>query len=151
MLALILQIGNDCLALDVKRVKEVVPRVRLERPGVGLDMLAGVFVYRGQVVPVIDLHRLAGAGECPSNLASRIVIVPYPDDGTGGLLGLLAGQVAEIREMQAPASTGMVQRVGAGAGDWGMVAVDREKIVRFLDIDRLLPAEARQQLRLEKS
>jgi chemotaxis-related protein WspB len=40
----------------------VVPRVPLRAAVGGPPWLAGVFVCRGQVVPVIDLHRLMEAG-----------------------------------------------------------------------------------------
>src|SRR5437763_5879965 len=112
MLALTFQIGEEKLALDIRRVREVVPRVRLRPVGGAPDWLAGVFVYRGEVVPVIDLHRLAGAGECPGHLSSRIVLVPQPRPGGERLLGLLATQVADIRE------------VGDGAGALPVLAAD---------------------------
>ena len=64
-------------ALDIRRVREVVPRVRLRPVSGAPEWLAGLFVYRGQAVPVLDLHRLAGAGECPPHLSSRIILVPH--------------------------------------------------------------------------
>ena len=51
MLALTFQIGATRLALDIHRVREVVPRVHLERVAGGPAWLAGMFVYRGGVVP----------------------------------------------------------------------------------------------------
>src|SRR5258707_289829 len=101
MLALTFQIGADRVAIDVRRVRRVVPRVRLAPAPAGARGLAGSFVYRGRVVPVLDLHRLAGAGDCPSHLSSRIILVPYPA-GSESLVGLLAAQVADIRELAEP-------------------------------------------------
>src|SRR5215510_6935799 len=105
MLALIFQVGRDKVAVDVRRVREVVPRVRLSPVSGGPQWIAGVFVYRGRVVPVVDLHRLTGAGECPPHLSSRIILLPWPLDAPELLVGLLATQVAEIREIRA----GLVQ------------------------------------------
>src|SRR5207248_107653 len=124
MLVLTFQVGPEPLALDIRRVREVVPRVRLRPVSGAPAWLAGVFVYRGRVVPVLDLHRLAGGGECPPHLSSRIILVPHrapgpphpalsPPGGEGRvrgterLLGLLATQVADLREVpgeQPPAS-----------------------------------------------
>ena len=87
MLVLTFQVGAARLALDLRQVHEVVPRVQLERVAGSPAWLAGMFIYRGRVVPVIDLHRLLGAGECPAHLSSRIVLVPLPG---GALMGLLA-------------------------------------------------------------
>src|SRR5262249_32028680 len=44
------------------RVREVVPRVRLQPAARGPAWLAGALVYRGRVVPVVYLRRLLGAG-----------------------------------------------------------------------------------------
>src|SRR5262245_62513254 len=100
MLALTFMAGRDRLALDIRRVAEVVPRVRLAPLAGAPAWLAGTFVYRGGVVPVIDLHHLAGAGECPELLSSRIILVPVG----GRLLGLLAARVADLREIDPAAA-----------------------------------------------
>src|SRR5215470_3063684 len=105
MLVLTFQVGGDRLALDIQHVREVVPRVNLQRVAGGPPWLAGVFVYRGSIVPVVDLHRLVGAGECPPHLSSRIVLVPDPAAGQGRLVGLLAAQVDNLQEVTAPAMT----------------------------------------------
>ena len=78
MLGLVFQVGADKVAVDVCRVREVVPRVRLTVVHGVPPWIAGVFVYRGRVVPVVDLHALAGVGECPPHLSSRIILFPYP-------------------------------------------------------------------------
>ena len=133
MLALTFQIGADRVAIDVRRVRRVVPRVRLSPPPPAAGGLAGVFVYRGQVVPVVDFYRLAGFGECPAHLSSRIILVPYPAD-TDRLVGLLATQVAEIRELpDPPADTESVRGLGPPVADGTAV-------LRILDADRLLAA-----------
>ncbi len=145
MLVLTLQIGDDRLALDARRVKEVVPRVRL-RPLAGCPpWLAGVFVYRGRVVPVLDLHRLAGAGDCPPHLSSRIILVTYPPGADGSFLGLLAAQVADLRDLE-PLSHPPLSLTAPGQPDLGPVVADGTTSLRLLDLDRLLPAPVREQL-----
>src|ERR1700685_1883839 len=116
MLALTFQVGRDRVAVDVRRVREVVPRVRLSPVNGGPSWIAGVFVYRGRVVPVVDLHRLTGAGGCPLHLSSRIILVPYPLDIPESLVGLLATQVAEIREIR----PGLVQPLPGQSGRPGL-------------------------------
>ena len=133
MLALTFQIGADRVAIDVRRVRRVVPRMRLSPPA-SASGLAGVFVYRGQVVPVVDFYRLAGIGECPAHLSSRIILVPYPAD-TNRLIGLLATQVAEIRELpDAPVDCTESTR------GLGPPLADGTSVLRILDADRLLAA-----------
>jgi chemotaxis-related protein WspB len=146
MLVLTFHIGDDRLALDIRSVREVVPRVRLDRPAGSPDWLAGLFVYRGRVVPVIDLHRLLGAGDCPPHLASRIILVPLGrPDGGETLLGLLAARVADLREVQPGQRTfpglGVPGRPGLGA-----TFVEDGRIVHLLDLDHLLPEPLRRLL-----
>lgn len=131
MLALTFQIGADRVALDVRRVRRVVPRVKLAPAPPGARGLAGQFVYRGQVVPVVDFFRLAGAGECPARLSSRIVLVPRADDPER-LVGLLAAQVADIRDLPAPSA------IADAPFGLGPPVADGTAMIRHLDADRLL-------------
>jgi chemotaxis-related protein WspB len=147
MLVLTFQIGSNRLALDVRRVREVVPRVRLQPIGSAPAWLAGVFIYRGGVVPVIDLHRLLGAGECPPHLSTRIILVSNTRAGAEQLLGLLATQVADIRDMPAPAPSAVSLTV-PGQPDLGTVLVHGQEIVHLVELDRLLPESYQRQLAL---
>ena len=141
MLVLTFQVGREPLALDIRRVREVVPRVRLQPVSGAPDWLAGVFVYRGQVVPILDLHRLVGGGECPPHLSSRIVLVPHRLPGGGErLLGLLAAQVADIREV--PDGAAPASLAADGRADLGPVVADGPGVLRLLALDRLLPDAA---------
>lgn len=146
MLVLTFQIGDNRLALDIRRVREVVPRVHLDRPAMAPDWLAGLFVYRGQPVPVLDLHRLLGAGECPPHLSSRIILVPLArDEGGERLIGLLAAQVADIREINANAPS-IPSLDSSGQAGLGQTLVEGDIILHLLDLDRLLPDPVRKLL-----
>jgi chemotaxis-related protein WspB len=142
MLVLLFQVGGERLALDVRRIKEVVPHVPLQALAGGPPWLNGAFVYRGQVVPVVDLHRLTGRGECPPQLSSRIILVPQPGGEEGRLLGLLASQVADLRELEVDEQT-LTQVETSDGPSLGAVLADREGLLRLLDVDRLLPGSLR--------
>jgi len=143
MLVLTFQVGSERLALDIQRIEAVVPRVPLRSVAGGPPWLAGVFVYHGAIVPVVDLHRLVGAGECPPHLSSRIVLVPDPAAGDGRLVGLLAAQVDNLQAMKAASSMGFA---APGRPDLGPVFADGTSVVRMIDLERLLPDTARRQL-----
>ena len=140
MLALTFQVGADRVAVDVRRVHEVVPRVRLAPVSGAPAWIAGVFVYHGRVVHVIDLHQLFRAGSCPMHLSSRIILVPRPGDAAGSLVGLLATQVAEIRAVSAPPQADR----DADRSELGAATPDGEGILRILDADKLLERVARE-------
>jgi chemotaxis-related protein WspB len=146
MTVLTFRVGAESLALSIRRVREVLPRVNLRSVGGSPDWLAGVFVYRGDVIPVIDMHRLTGACQCPPHLSSRIILVPRPtSDGREQIVGLLATQVADIREIRADESKFAAITAGTGA-DLGPVVADGSGTLRLVDPDRLLPAAAWKQL-----
>jgi chemotaxis-related protein WspB len=145
MLALLFQIGASRFALDARHVKEVVPRVGLQALACSPSWVAGVFVFRGQVVSVLDLHRLLGAGDCPHCLSSRIILMPYPPDQAGRLLGLLATQVAELREIDAAGQV-LPYQTPSAEPNLGPVLADKEGILHLLDVNRLLSDAMRSEL-----
>jgi chemotaxis-related protein WspB len=102
MLLLTFQADESLYAVDVTRVVEVVPRVNLRRLPHAPDFLAGVFDYRGIVVPVIDLGTLLGSAACRSLLSTRIVLVDSRPDERASigarpwLLGIIAERVSDV-------------------------------------------------------
>ena len=147
MLILTFQIGSERIGLDIQTVREVVPRVRLRPLSGGPPWLAGVFVFRGLVVPVIDLHDLTGQGPCPEHLSSRIILVPQADPHTGfeRLLGLLTSQVSELRTLRTGLST-VTQALTTDGIGLGRVVVDEIGLLRLLEPDQLLPLAERERL-----
>ena len=58
--------------------------------------VAGVFRYRGQLVPVLDLCWLMHGQPCPARLSTRIVLVHSPDEnGLSHILGLMVERVTD--------------------------------------------------------
>jgi chemotaxis-related protein WspB len=104
MLLLVFRVADDTYAVDAGRVVEVVPRVALRTLPHAPEALAGVFRYRGRVVPVVDLGVLLGVGACPVRLSTRIILV---DDrpqarqrgGDEAHLGLIAEHVSDVRRV----------------------------------------------------
>jgi chemotaxis-related protein WspB len=146
MLVLMFQIGSTCLALDVRRIHEVVPLVQLQRIESAPSWFAGVFVYRGRVIPVIDLHRLIGAAECPPNLSMRLILVPYRTGDQERLIGLLATRVADLRDIEPPPPA--PSRATRDQPDLGPVLVNGNEIIHLVEPDRLLPEAHESQLAL---
>jgi chemotaxis signal transduction protein len=143
MLVLTFQVGSESVGLDIRRVHAVVPRVDVKPLSGSPSWLAGTFVYRSEIVPVIDLFRLSGAGSCPANLSSRIILVrPNSETGLPALLGLLAANVADIREFEPKHSSPNVCRAN-DAVNLGPAFFDGANVMRMLDPDHMLPERMR--------
>ncbi len=93
---LLFQAGDHLYAIDSAQVVEVIPIVALRPLNQVPDYVAGVFNYRGDLVPVVDLCRLLHHTDCRSRFSTRIMIVRYSsNDGTQQWLGLMAERMTE--------------------------------------------------------
>jgi chemotaxis-related protein WspB len=148
MRVLTFQVGAEPLALPLAAVVAVVPRVPLHRPAGGPPWLAGILRHRGRAVPVLDLHRLAGAGTCPTALSSRIILVPFPGGAPNDLLGLEAADVAGIRDL--PDNVPRLAAVTNAAGpSFGSLLIEGGEILRLVEVPGLLPEAERRLLAAE--
>jgi chemotaxis-related protein WspB len=96
MLLLQFQAGKDRYGLDVSRVIEVIPMVVFRTLPHTEPAVAGLFNYRGTMVPVIDLTVLLGGVASRPLFSTRVILVDYPGrDGEHHVLGLLAERVTE--------------------------------------------------------
>lgn len=149
MLYLLLRMGNARYALEARRIVEVVPLVDLKPLPHSAAYVAGLFDYRGVLVPVIDLCRLTGDHACRGYLTTRIVLVDYPGpDGRKHILGLLAEQVTETAKLKDEdfRPSGLQQ---PEAPYLGPLLKNEASLIQRLDIEQLLPDELRRNLFVE--
>jgi chemotaxis-related protein WspB len=96
MLMLLFYVGNDLYALDSSQVVEVIPKVLLRKIHHAPEYIAGLFNYRGSIVPVIDLCHLIQGNPSRSHLSTRIIMVNYVGrDQNKHCLGLMAEKITE--------------------------------------------------------
>jgi chemotaxis-related protein WspB len=96
MLMLIFSVGDNLYALDTSQVVEVIPRVLLRKLHQVPSYVAGLFNYRGAIVPVIDLCQLIQNKPSRSYLSTRIIMVNYVGkNNINRWLGLMAERVTE--------------------------------------------------------
>jgi chemotaxis-related protein WspB len=135
MLLLLFEVGTSRFGIEASEIVEVIPLVSLKKVPHAPLCVAGVFNYRGQVVPVIDVTALLGERQAKPLLSTRIILVRPPQGGDEErLLGILAERATETlscrkEEFQPPGVTvegarylgeilphaaGMVQRVTVG-------------------------------------
>jgi chemotaxis-related protein WspB len=137
MLLLKFAIGTAAYAIDSAHIEEVVPWVQLRPVPHAPAYLAGVFHYRGKVIPVVDIGLLMGERAALDRLSTRIIVVRTTRNGNR-LLGLLACRVSDLvrvdgAKLQPPA----VQLNEARY--LGAVAETPEGIVQILNVDHILP------------
>jgi chemotaxis-related protein WspB len=96
-LFLLFRIGSERYALRATEVAEVLPRVALKPIARAPQWVAGVFAYRGAVVPVIDLSALTFGQPAEARTSTRLVLVNYrPDDAESAQwLGLILEQATD--------------------------------------------------------
>ena len=146
MLLVIFQIGSERYALDSREVVEIVPLARLKGLIHAPEYLAGLLHYRGQIVPVLDLCSMAGAGPARRLLSSRIILVRYPSgEGESRTIGLLAERVTDtIKASEADFSPpGIKIKDSPYLGD---VMMDAQGMVQCIRLAELLPAFVREML-----
>ncbi|MBV4475929.1 chemotaxis protein CheW [Pseudomonas botevensis] len=96
-LFLLFRIGSERYALRATEVAEVLPRLPLKPIARAPAWVAGVFAYRGTVVPVIDLSALTFGQSAEARTSTRLVLVHYrPDESLPEQrLGLILEQATD--------------------------------------------------------
>jgi chemotaxis-related protein WspB len=139
VLLLIFHVAENQYAVDAARVREVVPRVGLRFVPHAPGYLAGLFNYRGQVVPVVDFGLLLGQPACRPRLSTRIIIVDTAADERVEYvpLGLIAEQVSDVRDVpgRQPARPASPLTEAPYLGP--IVQLD-DGLVQLIDVNRIL-------------
>ena len=140
MLFLVFQVGAHRYAIDAGQVAEVLPFVAITAIARAPEDVAGVLMYRGAPVPVVDLSQLLEGRPAERRLSTRVVIVHYPiAKSETRLLGLIAERATETVRRDA------LDFVDSGVANdrapyLGSVAPDPKGMVQRVDIGRLLTA-----------
>lgn len=151
-------IAGQSYAIPSKRVIEVLPLVPA-RPIPGMpEYVTGLFTYRGQLLPLVDLGTRIAATPPPRRLSTRVIVVEFPvgdvpvengiDLPPAGLarMGLVAENVISIRSVEGSSSPlatmalphapylGQILRLEGRTGTDATT-------VQLIDLERLLPEE----------
>ncbi|MCT7981426.1 chemotaxis protein CheW [Laspinema sp. C5] len=142
MLMLLFYVGPDRYALGCSQVVEVIPLVELRKLYHAPEYMAGLFNYRGSIVPVLDLCHLiqgSGSGNC---LSTRIILVNYQQKNqTSRLIGLMAERVTDT--LNVPESQFNDEGIHLeNAAYLGKIIMDEEGTIQQLRLDSLLSQQA---------
>lgn len=137
MLAVTFRVAEAAYAIRCDHVIAVIPLVVLRPVAHGAAWLRGMFAYRGELTPVIDLCRLIAKYECPARLSSRIALVACAvPEGGKRTVGLLAEHMTEARRVDALQAAAPV----ASVPYFGEVLLEGSAPLQFLNVDALLPS-----------
>jgi chemotaxis-related protein WspB len=146
MLFLIFQLGQDRYALEASRVVEVLPLVSLKRLPQAPKGVAGVFIYHGQPIPVIDVSELTLGKPAAERMSTRIILMNYADPGGRVYrLGLMAEHATDLLRQDPAAFASAGIRIQA-APYLGPMLGDAKGPIQWLYEEHLLTAPVRQLL-----
>lgn len=119
MLALVFELGGVRCALPCAQIHEVLPLLPLETlPGLAAHV-AGMLIYRGSVIPVLDVGPLLTGEKSPPRMSTRLVVVEV----AGRQCALVCPGAHAVRQLESFAGTaaplfgaGLVERVLADGG-----------------------------------
>ena len=138
MQLLTFHVNEDRYAIETKKIREVLPVVKLMPLPFSNSCVSGLLNYRGQAVPVIDLNKLISGKPAHLLMSSRMIIIRYPvarDDIR--LLALLAEQATEIIKHD----ESIVQDYGLSmdqANFLGKIIYDDHGMIQLVDPENLL-------------
>lgn len=159
MLLLTFRVAQDLYAVDATRVVEVVPRVEPRPIPRTPAFLAGVFGYRGRVVPAIELGSLLDKGVAPGRLSTRVIVVSARKRSAERgdkpksteeslLLGLIAEQVHDVVRVDQHQVAFPSLQLDDAPYLGAMIQVDplTRSLAQLIEVDSVLPPSLRDAL-----
>jgi chemotaxis-related protein WspB len=137
MLMLLFHIGNNLYAIESSRVIEVIPRVSYREVHHVPNYVAGVFNYRGVIVPVIDLCYLIRGNPSQAHLSTRVMIVSYSgENNTLQYMGLMAEKV--IKTVNKSANEFLKSGIKTNDARYlGDMIMDEKGMIQNIDLELL--------------
>ncbi len=136
MQLLVFKISEELYGIDFLDIVEVIPLVKLRPIAHVPESVAGIFKYRGSIVPCIDISVLLGHAESKQMFSTRIIIV----DIAGRYVGLIAEHVTESIACQKEdlIEPGIKPK---GAHYLGKMLKTGDTFVQRIEVSKLLPEE----------
>ncbi|WP_434579919.1 purine-binding chemotaxis protein CheW [Pseudomonas sp. Z5-35] len=146
-LFLVFCIGNERYALQATDVVEVLPRLSLKPIARAPSWVAGVFAWRGVVVPVIDLCALTFGQDAQARTSTRLVLVHYRHQAqqAAQVLGLILEQATDTLRCD-PADFKPYGLDNRQAPYLGPVREDAQGMLQWVRVNDLLDESVRAML-----
>lgn len=146
MLFLLFQIGPDRYALEASRVIEVIPMLSLKKVPQAPRGVAGMFNYRGEIVPALDLSEMTTGQPAAERLSTRILIVRSSMERRGARMLVLIAERATTTLRKEPSDFVDPGLTPDSAAYLGPVLLDDQGVIQWIQEQKLLPDNLRQLL-----
>ena len=132
---LVFRLGGLDYALDFSKVQELRPMQALERFSADGEIISGVAVSRGVIMPIVDMRIAFGPRLPQHDPLTDVVILKL----SSCVMGMVVDGVTDI----VPLSVEQIQQIpGAGAVDYliGVAEADGRRLI-VVDIDQLMSVQ----------
>lgn len=137
-------IAGQTYAIPSRTVVEVLPLVPARPLPRTPAFVRGIFTYRGQLLPLVDLGRRIADTPLTERLSTRVVVVEFPAPGPPERpplrLGLVAENVIAITSSDR-AEAALPPLELPDAPFLGAILRIGDRTVQLVDVPRLLPAD----------
>lgn len=139
----IFALGDEYFGVDIANVDGIVKMQAITRVPHSPHFVEGVTNLRGEVLPVIDLHKRFGVGERQESKESRIINIAIGEMK----VGMIVDSVSEVLTIQDSAIEETPRMVSTVDSSFitGIAKVD-ERLVILLDLGNVLHKEEVDQL-----
>lgn len=123
--------------IECDQVKEVAPMVALKHIPHSPACVAGLFNYRGIIVPVIDLRQYIHGSPCQLRLSTRIILVEYlKPDKSLGMFAIMAERITEAvdRPKSAFIAPGITMQEAPYLSG---ILMENDEMIQLIDLNRL--------------
>ena len=146
MLILTMNIGKERYGIDSLLVTEIVPLVMLDQVPMVDKIIRGIFNYRGNPTPVVDLCQFFEKRACKNNQGSRIIIIDsVQKDNTARPIGLIAERVTEV--LKCSESDLLTSGIASENTPFlGKVYKHNDEMIQLIDTRKILPVSIAQKI-----
>ncbi len=95
-----LRIGTESFAISVYKVLEIIQVEQITQVPNSSDYVLGVLNFRGDIVPVIDMHKRFNVEDNDSHKDCMVVVVDVEHKDKKVLMGLLVDEVSDVIEFE---------------------------------------------------
>ncbi|MDI9369739.1 MAG: chemotaxis protein CheW [Synergistaceae bacterium] len=139
-------LGNEEFGIDISSVMEIVKIQHITTVPQSMDFVEGIVNLRGVIVPIVDLNKkfMTAMHSNSDDAEMRIIVVHM----AGQNIGIMVDAVSEILRVPDEAIEPTPPIVSSGiSSDFikGVAKVD-DRLIIFLDLDRIFSAEEQEAL-----